>query len=124
MKFSSVLILAAASSSAFSNFALAVPVNDTGVASYSSSSSSDSSDEEQQDKWPGFWCDKECTETVLFANGCKKTGLECICSSHFHYKLNKCRADGCAQNYKKKNWAERVEPLLEDCTDRYYEGPI
>lgn len=82
------------------------------------------------DKWPGFWCDKECTETVLFANGCKdmkdetQNKIDCICSSHFMRKLNKCQHDGCDENYVKKNWAKQVEPLLEDCGDRYHVGPL
>lgn len=77
-----------------------------------------------QDRWPPQWCDKECIETCLFAQGCIDGGLPCRCSSHFQAKLNKCKADGCGENYVNKNWAATVDPMLEDCTGKLYDGPI
>ncbi|CAK7896053.1 hypothetical protein CAAN1_03S01684 [[Candida] anglica] len=77
-----------------------------------------------EDRWPAQWCDKECIETCLFAQGCIESGRPCRCSSHFQTKLNKCKADGCEENYVNKNWSETVTPLLDDCTGKYYDGPI
>lgn len=76
------------------------------------------------DRWPPAWCDKECIETCLFAQGCIDGGLPCRCLSHFQTKYGKCKSDGCDENYANKNWAATVEPLLEDCTGKLYDGPI
>ncbi|ANZ76881.1 BA75_03425T0 [Komagataella pastoris] len=82
----------------------------------------------KEDKWPAKWCDKQCTETKIFANACKKSKkmtIDCICSSHFAEKLGKCRGDGCGQHYKNSHWPSQIEPLLEDCSSgRYHEGPL
>lgn len=56
------------------------------------------------DRWPAAWCDKECIEACLFAQGCINMELPCRCSSHFQTKLNKCKSDGCDENYANKNW--------------------
>lgn len=78
------------------------------------------------DRWPAKWCDKECIETVLFAKACDevKEIRNCLCSSHFRTKLNKCQSDGCDENYANKNWNETVVPMLENCEGKFYDGVI
>lgn len=81
------------------------------------------SGESQAIQWPDKWCEKECRETYLLYEGCKKQqqliGETCVCSAHFRYKVNKCQADGCENFYEKSEyWQEIIEAYVEECKDK------
>lgn len=73
--------------------------------------------------WPDFWCEKECRETYLLYEGCKRQGEligeSCVCSAHFRYKMDKCRADGCGHYYDRSpDWQKLMEKYEEECRDK------
>lgn len=74
-------------------------------------------------EWPDAWCEKECRETFLLYEGCKKQGEligeTCVCSVHFRYKVNKCQADGCQHYYNQQpEWQKLMEKYVEECKDK------